>query len=357
VRSLQGAERMQLQPILDPWLTSRFRAYAPLALILLAPVASLSWTNFSQSWFSDCIARQQKQFVSQEGVARQKSSNSSSSFADASKYPELAQSENAKLGCLLLESELATGVAIGTFGLVMILWWLASELQGLRQICESRWSGLDDCDVDNIGALKSVAHAAVFIAVALASIGILFLSVAGARDPATIPMTMKSKEERVSVGDRVISNSNPDASGASDRTLVDAIEAQTRIQQKTIEEGSRTIAELLDKTTNTLASEFNKIQTQLDADTKHLDALDLIHQSVDRTEQQLHNANSVLDDLAKAAIRLDQTSNAVATSLQRVDEHLVDHHSSTKDALGMLAKTLDLASAVEIRSEFVQDRG
>jgi outer membrane protein OmpA-like peptidoglycan-associated protein len=342
---------------MDPWLAGRILAYTLLAFILLAPLASLSWTHVGSTWFPGCVARQQEQLL-QAQAAREPSGNPQSGIAATGKNTDKARAEKAKFNCMLLESELAAGVAIGTFGLVMILWWLGSELHELRQICEPRWSGLDDCDVESVGPLTSVAYAALFLIVILASAGILFLSVAGARDSATIPIVpTKITDERnpsskppdpskiMGVRPGEIATPAPNSAGSSDLALIGAVEAQTRAQQRTIEEASLAIERFLDKTSNTLISEFTNIQAQIDGSSKRLDALDSVRRSVERTEQALGNVNAAAQDLAKSAKRLDEASGAIATSLKSIDANLLEHQSIVKDGLAALGKTLDRASA------------
>jgi collagen triple helix repeat protein len=329
---------------MDPWRKGRVRAYLVLALIAIAPFLTFAQTHYVNGWYDSCVERQDR-FLTQQALAEQKPDTRPVSV-DARNGAGRPQHEQARLRCVVLESGLAMGLGIGIFGLVMLVWWFVSELRGLRQVCEPRWSGLDDCDVESVGPLKSVAYAAVFLIIVVASFGILFASVAAALDPSRIPiLPKKAADERVRP-ERPAGPQQPrrEPPSGPDAAIADAIDAQTRMQRRSMEEAAALIARLLEKTASTVSAELGAIQTQLDTNGKRLDGLDGIRQSVARAETHLGRANAIAEDIAKAAGRLDQTSDAIATSLKSINVHLADHGSTLKDGLAALTQSLDRGS-------------
>ena len=62
---------------------------------------------------------------------------------------------------------------IGAVGMTILLWWMLSELTGLRRTFESPWVGVGD-DVENAGDRECVLRAAVFVFVLWLCIAMIF---------------------------------------------------------------------------------------------------------------------------------------------------------------------------------------
>jgi hypothetical protein len=324
-----------------------------IAIIIAAPVLSLCRTHFVGNWFGQCVA-QQHELLKKNAISPVK--NAKADLSETS--PETAIAE--KSNCMLVETGLAAGVAVGAFALVMFLWWLVSDLHGLRQICESHWSGLDDCDVESVGPLTSVVYAAIFIATVLALLGLLSLSVAGDFDVANLPLALTSPLEEP--GDKPPSKPPEEQPGpripaipgngtSPGRNLVDAINVQTRVQQRTVEQASSKIQTVLSNTANAISSGLSGVQTQLGENGKRLDALDALRGSVERTEQELRETKVAVLDLAKAKDHQGETGDSAAM-LKLAAEHLalletsLDRVSAAiPEALNGTAKTLSTGLA------------
>src|SRR5262245_35279632 len=115
---------MLMRPGFDPRLGG---AYLLIGLIILAPVLSLYRTHFGSSWSHECVAHQHE--LLKKSTASQPENSQTRPSGEASPDTWLVEKSN----CMLLEMELAAGVAIGAFALVMILWWFFSDLHELRQ--------------------------------------------------------------------------------------------------------------------------------------------------------------------------------------------------------------------------------
>jgi outer membrane protein OmpA-like peptidoglycan-associated protein len=81
------------------------------------------------------------------------------------------QSETAN--CKWFELVVVAAAVLGAVGIIILLWWVLSELTGLRRIFEAPWVGVGD-DVENAGAMESVLRAAVFIFVLWLCIAMIF---------------------------------------------------------------------------------------------------------------------------------------------------------------------------------------
>lgn len=68
--------------------------------------------------------------------------------------------------------------AAGAFVVVVLLWWLFTELIGLRRIFEVPWFGVGD-DVENVGVIESIVRAGLFVVVVWIALGLLALAFMG----------------------------------------------------------------------------------------------------------------------------------------------------------------------------------
>jgi outer membrane protein OmpA-like peptidoglycan-associated protein len=99
-----------------------------LSIILGVPLVLIVWARRAEVWHDSCLP--------------------------------LNQSETAN--CKLQELIIVAAAALGAVGMIILLWWVLSELTGLRRIFEAPWVGVGD-DVENAGAMESMLRAAVFI--------------------------------------------------------------------------------------------------------------------------------------------------------------------------------------------------
>jgi Flp pilus assembly protein protease CpaA len=75
-----------------------------------------------------------------------------------------------KLSCVLSGIAIVIAIAAGTFALVMLGWWVLTDLDGLKGIFEIGWTGLDGGDVENVGSLECVIRAGACILAILAGL-------------------------------------------------------------------------------------------------------------------------------------------------------------------------------------------
>ena len=60
--------------------------------------------------------------------------------------------------------------AAGAFVVIVLLWWLFTELIGLRRIFEVPWFGVGE-DVENVGVVESIVRAGLFVVVVWIALG------------------------------------------------------------------------------------------------------------------------------------------------------------------------------------------
>jgi outer membrane protein OmpA-like peptidoglycan-associated protein len=68
--------------------------------------------------------------------------------------------------------------AAGAFVVIVLVWWLLTELIGLRRIFEVPWFGVGD-DVENVGVGESIVRAGLFVVVVWTAIGLSALAYMG----------------------------------------------------------------------------------------------------------------------------------------------------------------------------------
>jgi outer membrane protein OmpA-like peptidoglycan-associated protein len=64
--------------------------------------------------------------------------------------------------CKILRISAFVGGAAGSFVLILLIWWLLSDLIGLRRIFEVPWFGVGE-DVENVGVIESIVRAGLFV--------------------------------------------------------------------------------------------------------------------------------------------------------------------------------------------------
>ncbi|MBR0868733.1 hypothetical protein JQ633_00070 [Bradyrhizobium tropiciagri] len=83
-----------------------------------------------------------------------------------------------ELSCRALRIVSFIESAAGAFLVVVLIWWLFSELIGLRRIFEVPWFGVGE-DVENVGVIESIVRAGLFVGAVWLTIGLCALAYMG----------------------------------------------------------------------------------------------------------------------------------------------------------------------------------
>jgi len=214
---------------------------------------------------------------------------------------------------------IAAELTIGLFAVVMLLWWKCTELKGLKRLFEVPWSGLDDGDASPIGAIESVVRAAAFTFVLLVALSVVAISAAGAwnvdilhwerkEDPAPKPCLANKSSCTLSLAPATIGMVTSEIRqelGASSRSLVDALNAQTSMQWAAMADGAAEIATLADRA-STLSGDLKVITKQIEARGNLTDnALKEISQSIDRLADRATPSSTVHEECFTPEFRTD----------------------------------------------------
>lgn len=310
------ADRARLRALLCSWFA--------VVTIFLPPTALLYWIYFGRPW-------------NQQGWWLQA----------CNKQPHLLSHNGCELAGIII---VAAGI-IGTFGLILLIWWRRSQLHGLKSLFELPWSGLDDVDVESAGAVESLVRAAVFVLIVWLCAAAILFAVNSAYDAGNIHFMIKKRDapKPCTANEHTCRSSETNAKtidglSTSMRELVRAIEAQTRIQRSLIE-GSAKITSIMAETNAGLERGLNKQQSALEAQTRMQQHLledgstkitKLLEQTNSTLETGLSKQQSATEDgLAKVAKPLAQIATTIASTPKVSDAFL--------DALDRIRQSIDRA--------------
>lgn len=189
--------------------------------------------------------------------------------------------------CRASELIIVSAASLGSVGVLILSWWVISELTGLRRLFEAPWLGIGD-DVESASALESVLRAATFILIlwlCIAMIAPFITAVAGRR----IAMVTSDKPVDSKLPPRT--EPPPTEPPASDPVLVQLKQANATL------EGLR---ELLAQQRRQLNSLTAIEKTLADWDPKTGSSLDRSVELIRETTGQIdQSAQRILEQIAK----------------------------------------------------------
>ena len=218
--------------------------------------------------------------------------------------------------------------AAGAFVVIVLLWWLLTELIGLRRIFEVPWFGVGD-DVENVGVVESIVRAGLFVVfvwIALGLSGLAFIGMSGTKF------------------DKTGGNNSPDAKSRSSLELAPLLAAADKLAGEV--KGIRDQLAGRPQPAGTdpaivprlqrLGDDLRDIQAVLKNQDSKLDALRQIDGPVTRPEQD-RNGAAILDE----AKRLNGALGEVRTlldaqgrkldALSQIDSRLTRWEQDRKD--------------------------
>jgi hypothetical protein len=157
------------------------KAWAPIAFLVVAVAASgyfVFISNGATSFLRACMVSPKAAEVTR--VASTAPSQSTAPGKPSEISGSKDENEPARaVDCVVGGTAYVTAIAVGTFALVMLGWWMLTGLTGLKRIFEISWAGIDDRDVDSVGTLESVGRAGATLFLLLAGVVVAGASVSG----------------------------------------------------------------------------------------------------------------------------------------------------------------------------------